>query len=395
MPRTILCLKQEENDIAFKFSSTGIEVYTFEEALFHAYKYWKESERDLFSGEFALWVQDVLDLKPLAAKISELAKIESAGERILAFLNITDFLSSDDVFRLKSEITIWESQLEWERHLIFADELMSKQEYKKALYNYKKALEGGRSLKLLSNMGVCLMHLGFYYEACLSLSTAYETDKSNIAVLLNYSEALILAGEYEEAFKYLKKAEREGEMPEVNYLYGLLASLSGNHAEAVNHYERAAKEQYDPIYYYALAKAYVSQRKFSKALDALENIKVKDKDFYKNQAAVFEGLGDNAAAIKSAEKALLYSGRNNTSEIWALISRYRRKNFEPDKAERASSMAVYANKDSKLALIEMAMLKKAQGNYKDYQKNLNDILNILKDEYRDRLDVELAFTKIL
>jgi len=389
MPRIFLCVNQEENLIPYKFSVTGVEVYTFEEAEYHVYKSWKESAADLVSKEFVLWVMDVLGQSLLASEITELEKIESPSDRILKFLSLTNFYNTKELTLLKHEVNIWESQLEWERYLSMGDELMQKKEPAKALYCYKSALEGGKNLKLLNNIGICLMRLRFFKEAAIYLFAACEMDKNSFDILINYAEALILGGEFEQAFKYLKKAERAGERAEVDYLYGLLAMESGNITEAINHYERAAKLEYDPFYCYAAAKGYIKQRKFNKALETLENIKAKDREFYINQAAAYEGLGDNTAAIKCIEKAIFYGGRDNSSELWILLSKYRRQNHELDKADRAAATALFSSKGNKLTLLEDARVKKAQGKYKDYQKSLVSIIEILKREYRDKLDIEI------
>ena len=398
MPRIMLCVNQEENDVPYIFPATGGEVYTFEEALYHIFSNWKEAAEGFICDEFILWVRDILKLESLSSQISELAELDSPYERLLKFLSLTGFYSHLELSQLKSEMEIWEGRLEWERHLSIGDMFMRKEEPQKALSHYKKALRvcgdsvsahpgGGKSLKLLNNTGICLMRLGLFKEACLYLRAAYETGGANIPVLLNYAEALILDGEFERAFNYLKKAERPGERAEIDYLYGLLAQKSGNLTEAQNHYGRAIEAKECSFYSYALAKAYTKQRKFNKALETLEQIKVKDREFFVNQAAVYDAFGDNAAAIKCTEKALFFGRKENLSELWTLLSKYRRQNYELDKAERAAAMAWYADKENKHALFEMAKVKKARGNYKDYRKNLEEILKLLKKEYRDSLDL--------
>ncbi|MCL2565344.1 MAG: tetratricopeptide repeat protein [Defluviitaleaceae bacterium] len=382
MSRILLSINQEDNIVPYKFSGTDIEVYTFEEALYYIYKNWKESLGSFLSKRFILWVNDDLDQKLLAAKIAELLKLDSKGERLLKFLSLTDFYSVEELNKLKYEVDVWENQLEWEREGSIGDKLMRNKEPEKAYYHYKKALEGAKKPKLLNNMGICLMQLGRYNEAVYHLTKAYEMDGNDFNIIINYAEALILSGDFEGAFKYLKKAEKDGERAVIDYLYGKLALECGNITEAVNHYERAIKLEPDSFYYYALVAAYTKQRKFSKALEVLERIDTKNKEFFVNQAAVYEALGDNAAAVKSMEKAIFSGDKDKSPELLAILSKYRRKNYELDKAELAASMALYADKDNKHALLEMGKVKKAKGNYKEYQKNLEEILEALKEEYR-------------
>ena len=388
MSRILLSVNQEENLVPYKFPSTGMEVYTFEEALYYIYKNWKEAQGDFLSKRFILWVNDTINQKPLASQIAELLKLDSPGERLLRFLSLTDFYSSEELSKLKAEVVVWEEQLEWERQGNTGDALMKKGEPEKALYHYKKALEGFNNPKLLNNAGICLMHCGRFKEAVPYLAKAYELESNDFNIIINYAEALICNGDFEEAFKYLKKAERGGERAVIDYLYGKLALDSGNTTEAINHYERAIALEKEPFYYYALSRAYIKQRKFGKALETIEKIAVKDKEFHINQAAIYEALGDNAAAVKSMEKAVFSGDKNKSPELLALLSKYRRQNRELEKAELASSMALYADKDNKLALLEMAKVKKAGGNYKKYQNNLGEILKTLKEEYREMMDLE-------
>jgi len=384
MPRILLCVNQEENIIPYKLPGMDTEVYTFEEALYWVYNNWKASFENFLSKEFIFWVNDALVQKGLAAQLAEILGIDSPQERLLSFLSLTDFFSSEELSLLKSDVVVWEEQLEWERMGSMGDEFMRKNEPDKAFYYYKNALERGNSPKLLNNTGICLMHLGRFKEAVSYLARAYELDSNDFNITVNYAEALILNGNFEEAFKYLKKAERGGEKAVIDYLYGKLALESGNIIEAINHYERAAMLEQDPFYYYALSKAYAKQRKFSKAFEILEKVDVKDKEFLVNQAAAYEALGDSTAAVRCMEKAIFSGEKDKSAALLALLSKYRRQNHELDKAELAASMALYADKDNKFALLEMSRVKKVKGNYKEYQKNLEEILDILKREYREK-----------
>ena len=385
MSSILLCLNQNDNDIAYKFNMTGIKVYTFEEALYHCFNYWKESVDDFLSPEFISWVKESLDQKYIATKIAELKSIEGSSEQLLKFLSLTDYFDEKAITQLKSEMSLWETRLEWERLKDMGDLFMERDEPQKAHNYYKKALLSGEDIKLLNNMGVCLMQLEIFDCAVDFLSRAYAMDKNDFNILINYAEALIYKGDFELAFKYLRKAERDGEKAVVSYLYGRLCQENNNLTEALSHYERAAELESDSFYCYTLAGIYTKLRKFNKALDVLNNITDKDRTFFIHQAAVYAAFEDYAAAVKCMEKAVVHGERNNP-HLWAILAKYHRLNYDMGRAERAALTALNIDSGNKQARLEMARIKKSQGKTKDYQKSLSQVLDTFKNEYRNIVD---------
>ena len=385
MSQLLICINQADNNTAYKFS-TGMEVYTFEEALYHTFNYWKESMDDFSSAEFINWVKESLDQKYLASQITDINKLESSGEKLLKFLSITDYYDNEEIASLKKEMGVWEAQLEWERLKSMGDLFMEKNEPQKAYNYYKKALMSGEDINLLNNMGVCLMRLEIFDGAVEFLSRAYVMDKNDFNILINYAEALIYKGDFEQAFKYLRKAERDGEKAVVSYLYGKLCQESNNLNEALSHYERAVSLEYDPFYYYTLAALFTKLRKFNRALETLDNIIDKDRVFYIHQAEVYAALEDYAAAVKCMEKAVVHGERNNPG-LWAILAKYHRLNYDMGRAERAALTALNIDANHKPARLEMARIKKSQGKTKDYQKSLSQVLDTFKNEYRNIVDM--------
>jgi len=382
MPAEILyCISQSEIKTPYTFHLTNIKVYSFEEALYHSYNYWIESFEDFISDEFIEWVRDVLGEKYLASKISNLKTIESSSDRLLAFLSLTDYYDRAQLAALRVELKEWEHRLEWERLKDMGDYLFKKGDAEKAFIYYKKALSYGDNIKVLNNAGICLMHTQNFAEAAAFLKRAYEIDKENFSVLINYAESLILSGNFEKAFVYLNKAGRISDNSIVNFLYGRLCFESNNPSEAINYYKMAAEAEYKPEYYYSLSKAYVKLRKYKEALDVLENIKEKDADFYINQANIHAVFTDYGAAVKSLEKAIVFGNKDNC-ELWVLLAKYHRHNYELTKASGAITKALNLDKNNKRALLEHAKIKKAQGKTRDYQLVLGDILSAFKKDYR-------------
>ncbi|MDR2898956.1 MAG: tetratricopeptide repeat protein [Clostridiales bacterium] len=378
----LLSVNQNDNLIPYKFSITGLSVYTFEQALYHVYNYWKESLDDFLAPAFALWVKDALEQKYLSTCVSDLNTLENTGEKLLKFLSLTDYYDGAALAALKMEIDDWEKQLEWERLKEMGDYMMKRNEAPKAHQYYKKALAFGDNVRILNNMGICLMEMEIYDEAAGYLEKAYELDKNDFDIIINYSEALILSRDFERAFKMLRKAEKFGDRPVINYLYGKLCQESNNMAEAMNYYKKAALAEYDPIYYYALSNVYTKTRQFNKALDTLDYIKEKDKVFYINQAEVYSAFEDYASAVKCMEQAVIFSERDNPN-LWAMLSKYHRLNLDLKKAEGAASKALSLDSENRLARLELARIKKAQGKTKDYQEGLSRIMESFKREYRD------------
>lgn len=382
MPAQILlCINQNEILEPYIFSLTNIKVYSFEEALYHSYHYWQESFEDFLSEKFLYWVKNILGQKQLAKDINALSKIEGASDRFMGFLSLTEYFDRAQLAVLQVELKAWEQQLEWERLKDMGDHLIKRNEPEKAYQYYKKALRYGENIKVLNNLGICLMYLENYGEAATYLKKAYEKDKSDFDILINYAEALILSGDFEGAFKYLKKAERDGEKDIVFYLYGRLCYKNKNYSEAVNYYQKALELGYNENYYYNIAKAYIQLRKYNEALEVIEAIKKKDAEYYINQGQIHGAFGDYGAAVKCVEKAIVHGYKDNCA-LWTILAKYHRLNYDLFKAEGAITKALNINANDKHALLEQARIKKGQGKTKDYQLILSDVLNYIKKDYR-------------
>jgi len=108
-----LLLSQEINTIAYTFKETGIAVYSFEEALYHAYHHWQQSADDVASDAMCDWVQQ-LGHTNIAAKIKAM---HTSGymDRIIAFISCADYFSGDEITSLVQTLKIHEQKFEWER----------------------------------------------------------------------------------------------------------------------------------------------------------------------------------------------------------------------------------------------------------------------------------------
>ena len=89
----LISLTQQENQFPYRFPGTGIQVYSFEEVLYHVYHYWKQSVDDVVDSGLASWVHDSLGLSFLSARMKEISKIE---KRIKRFQSIRKFWKMHD-----------------------------------------------------------------------------------------------------------------------------------------------------------------------------------------------------------------------------------------------------------------------------------------------------------
>ncbi|MDR1687210.1 MAG: tetratricopeptide repeat protein [Clostridiales bacterium] len=381
MPGLLLALNGDYASAAYTFKSTGIKVYSFEEALYHCYTYWKESADDFAAPEFIAWVRDTLNLAHIATKIKPPTDGGDFAEKFLQFLLIADYFDSAQINDLKNRLKAWENSLEWERLKERADSLNAKDDAQKAYPLYKRALGFGENEGLFNNFAVCLMKLQKYEEAFEYLSRAYEMQPDNTDILVNYTEAAILSHNFNKAVALLKKLCEIKEDADVYYLYAQLYYETGDIRNASAYTEKALADKYDPYYVYRLADIYVQLRMYDEALQALNKIKDQDRDFLVKQAEVYIAAGHIPAAIKCIERALFYS--RTDSELWIRLALYYRLNYDTQKAQAAITTALNHDPFNEKALLESARIKKALGKTKDYQEILKNILNSLKKKYRE------------
>jgi len=386
----LVCASQEAAARPYRFRETGIHVYTLEEMLYHCFREWKQSVDDVCSDEMTDWVQNALGLSLVAAKMRAFAAVEGYAKRLLAFLGITDYISPAQLDSLKQELAAWEKRLEWERLKERADDLLNHDDAERAALLYKKALGFAVNAALLNNLGIAHMAQGQYAPAVDALEQAVALEPENVTLLLHLAEALILYGEYSRAQAALAEAERleGGETADVLYFKGEIQFYSSVYTQAVSYYEQAAALCYNPQYLYRLSDAYVKLRQFDKALDALADVREKDKAFLKQQAEVYVQAGNVPAAIKCMERALLND--KNSVDVWIRLARYHRLDYDLDRASKAVVKALGLAPENPKALLEHARIRNAQGSVKDYQSILHKVLAGFKNKYRENAALEVA-----
>jgi len=381
----LLAVSQEENRTPYTFRTTGINVFSIEEALYHCFNYWERSADEFTRDDFIRWVNDDLGLSFVAARLREISEIADFPGRTIAFLSVVEYFDQACLRALKKEIARWEKRNEWEKYKDAADALMNAGEPEKAYALYGRALSYMTNVPLLNNAAVALMKQGAHEKAAELLGQALELEPGNERVLFAAVENFVLWGRLSEAEEALERAG-QARPGEVLYFKGEILFAKGDFAGCVPLLNEAVKIDADPHYVYALSEVYVKQRRYEKALETIGRIEVRDKYFMKRQAELFVKADNVPAAVKCIEKALLSD--NNDVDLWTRLAMYHRVNYDLTKALGAAQKAVSLAPDNRRAGLELARVRKAQGRIKDYQVALNRILSGFKNDYREMMNVE-------
>jgi tetratricopeptide (TPR) repeat protein len=376
------CVSQQTNKNPYIFRSTGIRVYSFEEALYHVFHYWRESVDDFLSAGMFAWVRE-LGHSFIASKMNEIAEEENLTARILGFLQLANYFSQDEITGLQLALEVWERRCEWEKLKERADYFTERGEPFKALPLYKRALELEENVALLNNIGVAYMQLSLSKKAANHLSRAHVLSPRNIEIVLHYTEAAILSKQYEIAGELLEKAESLApNRADIPFLRGLMAFRQKNYPQALNFYEKAAKLEPETSYYiYKMADVYKEMRQFRQAMYALEKIELKDAEFYIKEAEIHAAAGDVPASLRSMRTAANDNGTTNAN-LLAKLAEYYRQDYDWRRAEKTISQALELSPDNDKARIESARIKKGLGRTREYQNELSGIINKFKERYR-------------
>ena len=385
----LACASQKSAGEPYRFSGTGIQVYSFEEMLYHCCYKWRQSVDDIFSEDLADWVQNALGLSAVAAQMRALAHLDSLVDRLPALLSLTDYIAPKQLDALQIELQAWEKRVEWERLKDRADDLFKHGEAARAGLLYQQALMLTTNVTLLNNLGIALMAQGQYAQAADCLARAVALEPENVMLLLHLTEAYILHGEQAKANESLAQAEAlEGaETADIVYFKGEMQFYAVNYARAAAYYEQASAMQYDPQYIYRLSDAYVKLRQCDKALDVLQAIRDKDKHFLMAQAEIHAQVNNVPAAAKCIERALAVNPGG--VELWICLARYHRLNYDLVQAAAAAENALNLAPENPQALLEHARIQKAQGRMRDYQTTMHAVLQGFKAAYRERAGAEV------
>ena len=385
-----LCISQEITNKPYTFKATGIRVFSIEEALYHAYHYWRESVDEFLSHNLSDWVAS-LGHSNITAKMKDVTALKPLSKRLLAFLNIIEYFNESELAKLKADLAHWENRVEWEKLKDRADNLESRGEPAKALPLYGRALSYEENIPLLNNMAIANMQLSNHREAVKLLAKARAAEPENMAINLHYAEAAILNGDYEDAKKALEKvsayhsnAEKSSssrETADILYLHGLMAYQQKDYSTALNSFNQAVAQNPNESHYtYKIADVYMHMRQYDKALDILKQSPGGPHHIKMAEVYAAYGHAHMPEAIRHIRQAISQGGPNEAA-LWTKLAEYYRKDYDCQRADNAITNALPSK--SVAALLENARIKKGLGRMREYRAGLSEALKGLKERYRE------------
>ena len=375
-----LCVSQNISNTPYLFKTTGIRVYSIEEALYHAYHYWRESIDELVTDGLTAWVES-LGLSQITAKMKALAALTPLSKRLLAFLNITEYFSESELASLKTDLERWEHRVEWEKLKDRADHLVYRGEPAKAMPLYRRALAFEENPTLLNNMAIACMQLGSHQEAVRLLAKAHAAQPESAAISLHYAEALILCGDYENAKTALEKASAPNTDDHVQYLKGLMAYQQEDYPLALDCFQKAAALNPEAVIYtHKLAETYQQMRQYDKAIANLEQSPTAPHHIKMAEIYAAYGHSHMPQAISHIRQAIS-QGSRNAPALWTKLAEYYRKDYDNNRASEAIANALPSKNIA--TLLENARIKKGLGRTREYQAGLREAVKGLAEGYRE------------
>ena len=394
-----LCTSQHISTTPYIFKATGIRVYSIEEALYHAYHYWRESVDEILSENIIAWVTE-LGLTQISAKMKEMTTIEPLSKRLAAFLGIIEYFNAAELRTIKAELERWEHRVEWEKLKDRADRLVSRGEPAKAIPLYRQALkyeendgltnnldaagEGGQNplqnAVLLNNLAIANMQLSNYAEAADLLAKAQTVQPDNAAITLHYAEAAILSGDYKSADIALQRAEKSHPAADILFLRGLMAYRQENYRDALEYFDQAKTQDPNIAHYtHKIADTYVKLQQYDKALDALKQAPGPINHVKMAEIYATYGHAHMPEAIRHLRQAISQGGQNEAA-LWTKLAEYYRKDYDWQRANDAITHALASKSDA--VLLENARIKKGLGRMREYRAGLSEALMGIKERYR-------------
>jgi len=382
-----LCVSQQISEKPYTFQSTGIRVYSIEEALYHVYHYWQESAEEFSSTKLIAWV-DTLGAPALATRITAIAKIEPFSRRMISFLGIVEYFSEAELTSLQADLKAWEHRGEWERLKHRADRLVTMNEPARALPLYRRALNLEENHTLLNNMAIANMKLGRVAEAAKLLAKAHALQPDSLELNLHYAEAAILNGDFEKAATLLKSVQvSHPTSADILFLRGLMAYHKKDYYTAIDWLEKAKALDNRQNFRYSrkIATCYIQQNQHDKAIASLDKA---DPEYYVKTADIYasQGHAHIPEAIRHMRQAISQATQDiggNEAALWTKLARYYRTDYDWQRANEAITHALAKETPpSDTTLLENARIQKGLGRMRDYRAGLGEVLKVVKERYR-------------
>lgn len=373
----------------------GLSVFSLEQALWHTYNNWRES--DFLLPQFEKWVKNVLELPDISKQLQKIQEQGEYSKQLFSFLSIIPYFDPLNLSTLQAHVASWEE-------------------------DNQQTVLNNKAIELFNSTNNKKDRI----EAISLFQQAYSLDKTNLDVMLNYAQALIEDDQTEKAFRYVKKAENiceENAGSSEAYPLGIdplikakIYYLDSQIYRKLKDMEQAIKAIKKAIlaerksgnssneYYFELVEIQTEVRRYNDAIEALKQAPDKDFSYYKKLAYIHAASGDYPGAIKAINIA--HDIGDETIESLTILAGYYRNNYDLESAkqtiEKVIDIEKKADQEKKLdqekkselqkvadrqkyplAQIELAKIKKATGRLGEYQQIMDNVLKEAKLKYRE------------
>lgn len=359
-----------------------LKIYSFEEAIYIFYNNWREYSNDFFEEAFITWVNSSLLDFELANKLKEIREQHSFYQKSIEFLTINNFYSLEEIEKISLDLFNWEKRGQIERLKFLGDKFFNEDYFEKAIKMYRNALDFEINNPILyNNIGICYIRTKNYEKAYEYLEKAYEMDLSNQQILFNLIEVCILKSDYNLCISFIQKINCKDEIDKVYYYLGEMEFAKSNFNAAISNFSKCYIIKKEESSIIKIAEIYSKIGKFDKAFTSLSLVGETDLDILIQKSNIYEKINNVPMAIRCIEKANFYD-RNNF-KLWLRLAGLYRKEYDISKSEGAIHKAYSLQPDNPQVIFEKALIKKAQGKFKEYQALISKLTKNIGKKYRE------------
>lgn len=357
----------------------GINIYSIEEALYIFYNNWKEISNEFFEDNFINWVKNQLFDLELYKILLNIKSLESFYQKSILFLKINDFFTKDELDFISNDLIEWEKRDKKERLKVLADRFFYEKSYEKAIKTYKKLLQLDlNDYSIYNNLGICYLNIKNFEFAINFFEKSFSLNKKNQSILKNLIQATIFNLDNIKFQKYIYFID------EYHMYYYFLAEFQKNlknYKKSLSYYVKSYLIKRNDDILLKICDNYIIMKNYNKALNVLSIFKEDFFEILMKKSKIYENLKNYKIAIKYLEKANFYD--NDNPIIWLKLSKLYRLSGQYLKAEGVLIKAkTLLNENDIQLLFELAMLKKAQGKFQEYQNIIFQISKIHTQNYR-------------
>lgn len=369
--------KTEYKEIA-PYKIKGINIYSIEEAIYLFYNKWKDINCEFFEDSFINWVKnEILDLD-LYEKLIELKKYESFYKKSISFLTINNFYNIDELKQISKDLINWEKRGKSQRLKALADRFFNENSFERAIKIYLEITNIEQKNPIIyNNLAICYIRINQYKLAFKYLEKAFYLDSKNQTILNNLIETIILNKDKEKFDKYVCFVDT------YNDYYYFLAEFNKyekDYGNSLSNYAKSYLFKRDKNILLKICDIYIINKNYKKALDITNFFKEDLFYILIKKSEIYENMKNYTMARKCLEKANFYE-RNN-GKIWLKLAKFYRLEYDLIKSEGAIFKAKSILQESQELLYEQALLKKAQGKFKEYQGIMLKIIKKSNEQYR-------------